>query len=75
MGPELRLNECGLPRKMALELFKPFVMNKLVINGYAHNIKSAKRLAESERPEVWDILEQVVQDRPVLLIAPLPCTG
>ena len=67
VGPELRLNECGLPRKMALELFKPFVMNKLVINGYAHNIKSAKRLAESERPEVWDILEQVVQDRPVLL--------
>ena len=67
VGPELRLNECGLPRKMALELFKPFVMNKLVINGYAHNIKSAKRLAESERPEVWDILERVVQDRPVLL--------
>ena len=61
VGPELRLNECGLPRKMALELFKPFVMNKLVINGYAHNIKSAKRLAESERPEVWDILERVVQ--------------
>ena len=67
VGPELKLNECGLPRKMALELFKPFVMNKLVINGYAHNIKSAKRLAESERPEVWDILERVVQDRPVLL--------
>ena len=67
VGPELKLHECGLPRKMALELFKPFVMNKLVINGYAHNIKSAKRLAESERPEVWDILERVVQDRPVLL--------
>ena len=67
VGPELKLNECGLPRKMALELFKPFVMNKLVINGYAHNIKSAKRLAESERPEVWDILERVVKDRPVLL--------
>ncbi len=67
VGPELKLNECGLPRKMALELFKPFVMNKLVINGYAHNIKSAKRLAESERPEVWDILERVVRDRPVLL--------
>ena len=67
VGPELKLDECGLPRKMALELFKPFVMNKLVINGYAHNIKSAKRLAESERPEVWDILERVVKDRPVLL--------
>ena len=67
VGPELKLNECGLPRKMALELFKPFVMNRLVINGYAHNIKSAKRLAETERPEVWDILERVVQDRPVLL--------
>ena len=67
VGPELKLNECGLPRKMALELFKPFVMNRLVINGYAHNIKSAKRLAESERPEVWDILERVVKDRPVLL--------
>ncbi len=67
VGPELKLHQCGLPRKMALELFKPFVMNKLVMNGYAHNIKSAKRLAESERPEVWDILERVVQDRPVLL--------
>ncbi len=67
VGPELKLNECGLPRKMALELFKPFVMNRLVINGYAHNIKSAKRLAETERPEVWDILERVVRDRPVLL--------
>ncbi len=67
VGPELKLNECGLPRKMALELFKPFVMNKLAQNGFAHNIKSAKRMAESERPEVWDILEQVVKDRPVLL--------
>ena len=52
---------------MALELFKPFVMNKLVLNGYAHNIKSAKRLAERTRPEVWDILEAVVKTRPVLL--------
>ena len=67
VGPELKLHQCGLPRKMALELFKPFVMNRLVLNGYAHNIKSAKRLAESERPEVWDILENVVKDRPVLL--------
>ena len=66
-GPKLKLNQCGLPRRMALELFKPFVMNKLVMKGYAHNIKSAKRMAEQFRPEVWDILEQVVSDRPVLL--------
>ena len=67
VGPNLKLNECGLPRRMALELFKPFVMNKLVLKGYAHNIKSAKRLAERARPEVWDILEEVVKTRPVLL--------
>ena len=67
VGPNLKLNQCGLPRRMALELFKPFVMNRLVINGYAHNIKSAKRLAESARPEVWDILEDIVKERPVLL--------
>ena len=67
VGPNLELHQCGLPRRMALELFKPFVMNRLVINGYAHNIKSAKRLAESARPEVWDILEDIVKERPVLL--------
>ncbi|MCH8060926.1 MAG: DNA-directed RNA polymerase subunit beta' [Chloroflexi bacterium] len=67
VGPTLKMNQCGLPRRMALELFKPFVMNRLVLNGYAHNIKSAKRLAERARPEVWDILEEVVKDRPVLL--------
>ena len=67
VGPGLKLNECGLPRRMALELFKPFVMNKLVLQGYAHNIKSAKRLAERARPEVWDILEEVVKTRPVML--------
>jgi DNA-directed RNA polymerase subunit beta' len=67
VGPTLKLHQCGLPRRMALELFKPFVMNRLVLNGYAHNIKSAKRLAERARPEVWDILEEVVKDRPVLL--------
>ncbi|MDA0769204.1 MAG: DNA-directed RNA polymerase subunit beta' [SAR202 cluster bacterium Casp-Chloro-G4] len=67
VGPELKLHQCGLPRRMALELFKPFVMNRLVMKGYAHNIKSAKRLAERARPEVWDILEEVVKDRPVLL--------
>ena len=67
VGPGLKLHQCGLPRRMALELFKPFVMNRLVLNGYAHNIKSAKRLAERAQPEVWDILENVVKDRPVLL--------
>ena len=67
VGPNLKLYECGLPRRMALELFKPFVMNRLVVKGYAHNIKSAKRLAERARPEVWDILEEVVKQRPVLL--------
>ena len=67
VGPDLKLHECGLPRRMALELFKPFVMNRLVIKGYAHNIKSAKRMAERVRPEVWDILEEVIRDRPVLL--------
>ena len=67
VGPELKLHECGLPRRMALELFKPFVMNRLVVKGYAHNIKSAKRLAERIRPEVWEILEDVIKNRPVLL--------
>lgn len=67
VGPTLKLHECGIPRKMALELFKPFVMNQLVVKGYAHNIKSAKRMAERIRPEVWDILENVIKGRPVLL--------
>ena len=67
VGPELRLNECGLPKKMALELFKPFVMHSLVAKGLAHNIKSAKRIVERARPEVWDVLDEVIQDRPVLL--------
>ena len=66
-GPDLSLNECGLPRRMALELFKPFVMHELVMKGHAHNIKSAKRMADRATPEVWDILETVVTDRPVLL--------
>ncbi len=66
-GPQLKLHECGLPKKMALELFKPFVMNALVVKGYAHNIKSAKRMAERARPEIWDILEEVIQNHPVLL--------
>ncbi len=67
VGPKLRLNQCGLPKKMALELFKPFIMHALVRNGLAHNIKSAKRIVERARPEVWDVLEEVIHDRPVLL--------
>ena len=66
-GPELKLNQCGLPKRMALELFKPFVMNRLILNGHVHNIKSAKRMVERVRPEVWDILEDVITRRPVLL--------
>ncbi|HCE76365.1 MAG TPA: DNA-directed RNA polymerase subunit beta' [Dehalococcoidia bacterium] len=66
-GPELKLHQCGLPRRMALELFKPFVMHRLVLKGYAHNIRSAKRLAERNRSEVWEILGDVVKERPVLL--------
>ncbi len=67
VGPELHLNQCGLPKKMALELFKPFVMRKLVERNYAHNIKSAKRIVERVRSEVWDVLEEVINDHPVLL--------
>jgi DNA-directed RNA polymerase subunit beta' len=67
IGPELKLHQCGLPKKMALELFKPFVMRRLVEYNYAHNIKSAKRLVDRESPEVWDVLEEVTKDRPVLL--------
>src|SRR5690606_12994297 len=64
---ELKMHQCGLPKEMALELFKPFVMKKLVENGYAHNIKSAKRMVERVRDEVWDVLEDVIKDHPVLL--------
>jgi len=67
IGPELKLDQCGLPKKMALELFKPFVMRRLVEYNFAHNIKSAKRLVDRESPEVWDVLEEVTKDRPVLL--------
>src|SRR5919197_4378517 len=67
VGPTLQLHQCGLPERMALELFKPFVMRKLVEKGLAHNIKSAKRIVERVRPEVWDVLEEVIQDHPVLL--------
>jgi DNA-directed RNA polymerase subunit beta' len=67
VGPSLKLHQCGLPKIMAVELFKPFVMRKLVERGFAHNIKSAKRIVERMRPEVWDVLEEVIQDHPVLL--------
>ncbi|UCB42073.1 MAG: DNA-directed RNA polymerase subunit beta' [Dehalococcoidales bacterium] len=67
IGPELKLNQCGLPRRMALELFKPFVMRRLIEQGLAHNIKSARRLVEKAKPEVYDILEDVVRGWPVLL--------
>ncbi len=67
IGPELKLHQCGLPKKMALELFKPFVMRRLVEYNFAHNIKSAKRLVDRESPEVWDVLEEVTKERPVLL--------
>src|ERR1700675_4792738 len=67
VGPELKLHECGLPKKMALELFKPFVMRELVSKGYTTNIKSAKRMVESQEPVVWDILEEVIREHPVML--------
>ena len=67
VGPELKIYQCGLPKKMALELFKPFVMKKLVDGGFAHNIKSAKRMVERVRPEVWDVLEDAISEHPVLL--------
>lgn len=67
VGPNLKMHQCGLPKEMAIELFKPFVMKKLVNEGYAHNIKSAKRMVERLRPEVWDVLEEVITEHPVLL--------
>ena len=67
VGPELKLYQCGLPKEMAIELFKPFVMKRLVGDGLAHNIKSAKRMVERLRPEVWDVLEDVIKEHPVLL--------
>ena len=67
VGPSLKLHQCGLPKQMALELFKPFVMKTLVDRGLAQNIKSAKRMVERARPQVWDVLEDVIRERPVLL--------
>ncbi|MEN9581141.1 MAG: DNA-directed polymerase, beta subunit, partial [Pseudomonadota bacterium] len=67
VGPTLRLHQCGLPKKMALELFKPFIYNKLEERGYVNTIKSAKKMVERERPEVWDILDEVIKEHPVML--------
>ncbi len=67
VGPELKLHQCGLPKNMALELFKPFIIMKLEEKGYVQTVKSAKRLVERERPEVWDILEEIIDEHPVLL--------
>ena len=67
VGPNLKMYQCGLPKEMALELFKPFVMKELVAKGLAHNIKSAKRKVERVHPEVWDVLEEVIKEHPVLL--------
>jgi len=67
IGPELKLYQCGLPKSMALELFKPFIIRKLEEKGYVQTVKSAKKLVEQERPEVWDILEEIIKDHPVLL--------
>lgn len=67
VGPELKLHQCGLPKKMALELFKPFIFHKLELYGLASTVKAAKKMVEMERPEVWDILEEVIREHPVLL--------
>jgi DNA-directed RNA polymerase subunit beta' len=67
VGPELKFYQCGLPKKMALELFKPFIMKELVEKEYAHNIKNAKRMVEKVKPEVWDVLEDVIKEHPVML--------
>jgi DNA-directed RNA polymerase subunit beta' len=67
VGPDLKLHQCGLPKNMALELFKPFIIMKLEEKGYVQTVKSAKKLVEKERPEVWDILEEIIEDHPVML--------
>ena len=67
VGPEMKIYQCGLPKEMAIELFKPFVMKELVSRGLAHNIKSAKRMVERTKPEVWDVLEDVIKEHPVML--------
>ncbi len=67
VGPELKIYQCGLPKEMAIELFKPFVMKELVANGTSHNIKNAKKMVEKLQPEVWDVLEEVIKEHPVML--------
>ena len=67
VGPELKLHQCGLPKKMALELFKPFIYSRLDAKGYASTVKQSKKLVEKEKPEVWDILDEVIREHPVLL--------
>ena len=67
VGPDLKIYQCGLPKEMALELFKPFVMKKLVEDGTAQNIKSAKKMVERAKPEVWDVLEGIIKGHPVML--------
>jgi len=67
VGPALKLHQCGLPKKMALELFKPFIFSKLQLRGMATTIKAAKKMVEREGPEVWDILEEVIREHPVML--------
>src|SRR6202166_1644928 len=77
VGPELKLHQCGLPKKMALELFKPFIYSRLDAKGYSSTVKQAKKLVEKEKPEVWDILDEVIREHPVLLnrAPPLPRLG
>ena len=67
VGPELKMHQCGLPKKMAIELFKPFIYHKLEEKGYVATLKSAKRMVEKERPEVWDVLDEIIREYPVLL--------
>src|SRR5690606_36018344 len=67
VGPELKIHQCGLPKSMALELYKPFIIQRLEEKGFVHTVKSAKKFVEKERPEVWDILEEIIDDHPVLL--------
>ena len=75
VGPQLQMHQCGLPKQMALELFKPFVMKRLVELSHAQNIKSAKRMVERFRPQVWDVLEEVIAEHPVLLNRAPTCTA
>ena len=66
-GPDLQLHQCGLPKEMAIELFKPFIINKLIEHGYQNTVKGAKRMVERKDPQIWDVLEEVIEDHPILL--------